>query len=119
MAFTSSARITGGHKLKAVLDRAEQNKSKRAKQIKVGFFADAPNIPMDSRLRRLRQSTNTGWATTLSGPFFRQSPLPNWKRDCPRNLGALLTLRRWTLTRPPLPVSALMPWASSGAGFRI
>ena len=72
MSFITHAKITGGHKLKATLDRAEKNKGKRAKEIRVGFF---PSAEYDNGLKIAAVATvnEYGLGSAPERPFFRQA----------------------------------------------
>ena len=88
MAFTSSARITGGHKLKAVLDRAEKNKGKRVKEIKVGFFPDA-EYPDGTKIAAVAAINEYGLGSALERPFFRQA-IAEIERDLPKAMRGII-----------------------------
>ena len=95
MAFTSSVKITGGAKLKAVLAKAEQQ---RKKQIKVGFFPDKKYDDADATPVALVAAIQEfGLAGNPERPFFRQS-IAQLEQDLGRRLARILDPKTMTVS---------------------
>ena len=88
MAFTSSVKITGGGKLKAVLANAEKAKSARKKQIKVGFFPDK-KYDDGTPVALVAAIQEFGLGGNPERPFFRQS-IAQLEQDLGRKLAGLI-----------------------------
>ena len=95
MAFTSSVKITGGAKLKAVLAKAEQQ---RKKKIKVGFFPSAKYDDADATPVALVAAIQEfGLAGNPERPFFRQS-IAQLEQDLGRRLARILDPKTMTVS---------------------
>ena len=98
MAFTTGAKIVGGAKLKEVLDRAEKNKSRRAKQIKVGFFADAKYQDADqTSVAAIAAINEFGRGHVPERPFFRRS-IAELEAALPKELRGLVDPETMTIS---------------------
>ena len=98
MAFTTGVQIKGGKKLEAVLKKAEKNKGKRKKEIKVGFFPSAKYDDKDATpVAVVAAISEFGRGHVPERPFFRRS-IAELEDGLPKQLRGILDPETMTVS---------------------